>query len=137
MESIGQFLRNRRESLNIKQKDLAEAVGLSSAYINRVEKGQSKPAPGFLEKVAKILDLDPLELYLKSLESRNIPDILVAELQNLKKFKALLEPEKPLARFQAITHHLSDEEINTILIIVESIALMIANSSPKLKQESK
>ncbi len=136
-ESIGQFLRKRRESLSIKQNELADAIGVSSAYINRIEKGQSKPAAGFLEKVSKILELDTLDLYLKSLETRNIPESLVEELQNLKQFKSLLEPDKPLARFQNITRHLSEEDVNTILIIVESIALMIANSSHRLKLEYK
>lgn len=136
-ESIGQFLRKRRESLSIKQNELADAIGVSSAYINRIEKGQSKPAAGFLEKVSKILELDTLDLYLKSLKTRNIPESLVEELQNLKQFKSLLEPDKPLARFQNITRHLSDEDVNTILIIVESIALMIANSSHRLKLEYK
>jgi transcriptional regulator with XRE-family HTH domain len=129
--SIGQFLRNKRESLKMKQKDLADAVGLSSAYINRVEKGESKPAPGFLEKVSQILNLDYVDLYLQSLEDRHLPDTLIAELRNLKQLRPQFQPGKPLWRFQNCTHGLTEEEIETILLMVESVSLMIIKARHK------
>lgn len=128
VDSIGQYLRNKRESLKLKQKDLAESVGLSSAYINRVEKGESKPAPGFLEKVSKILNLDYVDLYLQSLEDRNLPDTLLTELRNLKNLRPLFKPGQPLWRFQSCTHNLTAEEIENILLMVESMSLMIINA---------
>jgi transcriptional regulator with XRE-family HTH domain len=125
VNAIGKLLRSRRESLQIKQKDLADAVGLSSAYINRVEKGESKPAPGFLEKVSEELQLDFVDLYLYSLEDRQLPERLLIELRRLKSIRPLLEPGMPVHRFLKLTRNVSAEELDNILVILETMALLI------------
>ncbi|MBN1879566.1 helix-turn-helix domain-containing protein [bacterium] len=125
MDAIGKLLRNRREELNIKQKALADAIGLSSAYINRVEKGESKPAPGFLEKISEQLQLDFVDLYLYSLEDRQLPPRLLNELRRLKAIRPLLEPGMPISRFQKLIRDLSPEDIDSLLVILETISLLI------------
>lgn len=125
MNSIGKIIRARREELNMKQKALADAVGLSSAYINRVEKGESKPAAGFLEKISLPLQLDFIDLYLYSLEDRQLPQRLLEELRRWKAIRPLLEPGMPIERFRSLIHNLSADEIDSVLVILETVSLLI------------
>lgn len=125
MNSIGKIIRARREELNMKQKALADTVGLSSAYINRVEKGESKPAAGFLEKISLPLQLDFIDLYLYSLEDRQLPQRLLEELRRWKATRPLLEPGMPIHRFQSLIQDLSTDEIDSLMVILETVSLLI------------
>lgn len=64
---IGQRIKQRRKALNISVIDIADYTGLSKATIHRYESGDIKDIKlPVLEKVATILDVDPLWLIGKS-----------------------------------------------------------------------
>lgn len=66
-KEIGQRIKQRRKALNIPVVDIADYTGLSKATIHRYESGDIKDIKlPVLEKVATILDVDPLWLIGKS-----------------------------------------------------------------------
>jgi len=125
MQSIGTYLKQRRESLSLKQKDVANSVGVSSAYLNKVEKGDSIPAPAFLEKIARTLELDFIDLYLRSLEDRPLPDTLMHAMREYRSLRPLLAPGMPVERFRSFIRSMSPEQTHRILLMIESVVLMI------------
>ena len=74
MASLGEQLRNARESMNISLEDASNAVKISKRYLKALEEGNYSEFPaqtyirGFLSNYAKYLGLDPktiLEQYSK------------------------------------------------------------------------
>lgn len=125
MNSIGAYLKQQRESLSLKQKDVADGAGVSSAYLNKVEKGDSVPAPAFLERIAGILNLDFVDLYLYSLEEKHLPEALMTEMREFRALRPLLAPGMPVERFRSFIRALPPDQVQRILLILESITLMI------------
>jgi len=123
--TIGSFLKTHRESLALKQKDVADAVGVSSAYLNKVEKGDSIPSPACLEKLADALHLDFIDLYLFSLEEKKLPDTLMAALREYRALRPLLAPGMPVARFRTLIRSLNPDQVKRLLLIIESVTWMI------------
>lgn len=56
---IGRRLKTRRESLNLTQETVAEAMGLSRQILARIEKGERQIRPPELAAVARMLQVDP------------------------------------------------------------------------------
>jgi transcriptional regulator with XRE-family HTH domain len=54
-EIIGKRIKSKREDLGVKQNELAERVGVSPSAINQFEKGEKKPSPDVLTKIAEEL----------------------------------------------------------------------------------
>ena len=48
LAELGRRLRTVREVLNLKQKKLAEVLGLSAGYVSDIEKGKTNPGFNFL-----------------------------------------------------------------------------------------
>ncbi|MBR6296679.1 MAG: helix-turn-helix transcriptional regulator [Treponema sp.] len=67
MESLRQIfinnLRHFRNERNIRQLDLALAIGKSSNYINSIENGKYFPSPETIEQIADCLQIDPMQLF--------------------------------------------------------------------------
>ena len=64
---VGEFIKDRRESLNISLKKLGEACGVSDSEILKIESGQRKnPNWTTLCKIARALNFHPFELLLKA-----------------------------------------------------------------------
>lgn len=55
---IAKTIRSRRESLNLRQEDLAEMSGVATKTIHSVEAGSSNPSLKTLLKLADILGLE-------------------------------------------------------------------------------
>jgi len=122
---IGLLLRKRREELGLKQKDVAKAVGKSSAYLNKVEKGETTPAAMFLESISLPLQMDFIDLYLQSLEEKDLPAALMDEFRSYRTLRPLLARGMPMERFYSLTKNLDSEDLQRVLLIIESITLMI------------
>jgi len=125
MRKIGLFLRERRELLGLKQKHVAQKTGISSAYMNKVEKGETTPTPAFLEKIAVPLELDFVDLFLQSLEERSYPESLLIEMREFRKLRPMLLEGMPLERLWAFIKGLSEKDTSRIVTIVEMISLML------------
>lgn len=60
MSEFGKFIRERREELGISLRGFAKQIGVSGAYISKMERGMdSAPEPGKIIKMAEILQTDP------------------------------------------------------------------------------
>ncbi len=53
--NIGQRIRKRREALNITQRELAQALGVTPQHISAVEQNKRVPSLTFLAKLAEKL----------------------------------------------------------------------------------
>lgn len=72
---LARMVRSRREALRLTQADLARRAGVSRSAINEIEAGRTKQLKGRnLYRVAKALDVDPLELLDVRLELREQAD---------------------------------------------------------------
>ena len=62
---VGALIKQRREALNISQKKLGEACGVSDSEIQKIESGQRK-SPNWITlcKIAKALSFHPFDLML-------------------------------------------------------------------------
>ncbi len=73
-DSVGQYLRERREAKGLTQKDLADHLGLTSPqYISNCERGLCLPSLRALVKLKPKLGLDiekTINLYVSQTEGR-------------------------------------------------------------------
>lgn len=66
---FGEYVKQRRESLEMTMRDFAEKVQISPAYLCDIEKGNRKPPVKYLEKIAEVLqifDVDELNTFYDS-----------------------------------------------------------------------
>jgi transcriptional regulator with XRE-family HTH domain len=57
MDSLGQRIAYYRKKANLRQKDLAAAVGLSPSVLNNYEKDKRQPTAVILSKLAEALNI--------------------------------------------------------------------------------
>ena len=62
-----------RKTKGLTQEQLAEKAQTSTNYLGSIETGKKYPSPQMMDKLAKALDINPLELFNK--ESPNIQSI--------------------------------------------------------------
>ncbi len=55
---LGQIVRNKREYLHLSQKNLANEVGSNQSNISKFELGHGNTTAGFINKIAKYLNLN-------------------------------------------------------------------------------
>ena len=61
---FGEFVKQRRESLGIRQKEFAQEVGISPAYLSDIENGNRRAPEKYLSSFAKALSItDPADLH--------------------------------------------------------------------------
>lgn len=70
---VGSNLRRRRIECDLSQRALGDAVGLSNAQINRIEKGICSTPVDLLAKLSIPLDTEPLFFLTPSSNSGNLP----------------------------------------------------------------
>jgi len=87
---IDNIKRTRKEK-GISQEKLAEACNTATSYIGLMEIYKNVPKLSTIERIAKALDVDPLELFKDKNKS---PSEQEAEIQNKKKsILSILEKE--------------------------------------------
>jgi transcriptional regulator with XRE-family HTH domain len=62
-ETLGDVLTAARERAGLSQTELAKRTGVDRSYVATWEKFGSEPSHELRRKIAKILGIDPLELY--------------------------------------------------------------------------
>jgi transcriptional regulator with XRE-family HTH domain len=62
--AVGKRIKIVRQRSGLTQDQLAEQVGLSSKYISGIERGVENPTMDILLRVAKILGVEPYDLFL-------------------------------------------------------------------------
>ena len=58
---FGEYVKQRREHLNLTMRAFADAVKISPAYLCDIENGNRKPPEKFLEKFAEVLQITDTE----------------------------------------------------------------------------
>ena len=66
-EQVGQFIAERRKSLNVSQRDLARLCGISEHALCNLERGAGNPTFDLIEKALEALGLE-IRLQPKILE---------------------------------------------------------------------
>jgi len=69
--SLGNFLRQRRKSLNITLQILAKKIGADAGNLSRIERGELGISEAMLRKIAAALDTTPASIYALSEASEN------------------------------------------------------------------
>ena len=75
--------RDTRQKHKMTQNTLAKKLDVTGAYIAKIEKGGQCPSPKFLKKMAEVLNLDILDLFLAAQLENKYPDQLQKRLQDL------------------------------------------------------
>lgn len=63
---FGTWLRARRTALRLSQESLAASIGVSGSFVCRVERGEKQLSTEALEKLARVLGVDPPPLRLRA-----------------------------------------------------------------------
>lgn len=64
LHRLGAAVRDRREALNLSQKELAQKAEYAANNLSRFENGQQRPSDEVLERVAEALDTSIAQLYM-------------------------------------------------------------------------
>jgi transcriptional regulator with XRE-family HTH domain len=66
VESLGDYLREQRESSRLSLRQLAEQAGVSNPYLSQIERGLRRPSAEVLQQLAKALRISAEQLYLRA-----------------------------------------------------------------------
>lgn len=70
--SVGQRIKEVRLRRKVKQKQLAESIGVHPSVLSRLEAGKIKPNLVILEKIAKALSIRFIQLFLDEKDSEKL-----------------------------------------------------------------
>lgn len=111
MKNFGDTVRNLRVAQDLGLRETATKVGISPAYLSRIERGKERPPrPEVIKKLAKLLGADPDVLFrLSSSTDPEVADFLHAQPVVMKLLRYLKE-----ASF-------SEEEVRQLIQVAERI----------------
>jgi transcriptional regulator with XRE-family HTH domain len=66
METLGAFIRTRRELSDLTLRQLASLTSISNAYLSQLERGRHQPSMRVLTTIADALDVPPEELLARA-----------------------------------------------------------------------
>jgi transcriptional regulator with XRE-family HTH domain len=83
--SLGDYIREQRESAQVSLRELARSAGVSNPYLSQIERGLRKPSAQILQQIAKGLRISAETLYVRAglLEDRpghDTSDVVAAVL---------------------------------------------------------
>lgn len=99
---MGRRIAQRRKAFQLKQKDLAEKIGVSNNHLSDIELGKSSPSLNVFVRICTELDVTPDYLLEGTMRSNNVPESILEHLR--------LCDEKNIALVAAITKFLADYE---------------------------
>ena len=72
-DSLGDYLREQRQSARMSLRQLSELAGVSNPYLSQIERGLKKPSAEILQQLAKGLEISAETLYVRAgiLEDRD------------------------------------------------------------------
>jgi len=73
VSSLGDYIREQRESAQVSLRQLAKTAGVSNPYLSQIERGVKKPSAEILQQIAKGLRISAETLYVRAglLEDRS------------------------------------------------------------------
>ncbi len=80
--SLGDYIREQRESAQVSLRQLARSAGVSNPYLSQIERGVKKPSAEILAQIAKGLRISAETLYVRAgiLDERSTGDVVAAVL---------------------------------------------------------
>jgi transcriptional regulator with XRE-family HTH domain len=80
--SLGDYIREQRESAQVSLRQLARAAGVSNPYLSQIERGLKKPSAEILSQIAKGLRISAETLYVQAgiLDEREAGQVVDAVL---------------------------------------------------------
>jgi transcriptional regulator with XRE-family HTH domain len=66
VSSLGDYIREQRESAQVSLRQLAKAAGVSNPYLSQIERGVKKPSAEILQQIAKGLRISAETLYVRA-----------------------------------------------------------------------
>ncbi|UOE52610.1 helix-turn-helix domain-containing protein [Mucilaginibacter sp. SMC90] len=69
---LGNTIKRIRTNKEIKQKDLAEACGMTQAYLSKIESNQKEPTIGAVRTIAEQLKVPLPVLFFQSMTSEDV-----------------------------------------------------------------
>src|SRR5215218_2233513 len=64
--SLGDYIREQRESAQVSLRQLARTAGVSNPYLSQIERGLRKPSAEILQQIAKGLQISAEALYVRA-----------------------------------------------------------------------
>ena len=64
--SLGDYIREQRESTQVSLRQLARSAGVSNPYLSQIERGVKKPSAEILSQIAKGLRISAETLYVRA-----------------------------------------------------------------------
>lgn len=84
---IGKRIKTIRKSKKYTQEQLAELVGIEPQSLSYMETGKFSPSPDTLQKLGKVLDVQPYEFYyFDSIDEQEMQEQVISAIKNNKKF---------------------------------------------------
>jgi transcriptional regulator with XRE-family HTH domain len=82
VSSLGEYIREQRESAQVSLRQLAKTAGVSNPYLSQIERGMKKPSAEILAQIAKGLRISAETLYVHAgiLDEREPSDVVAAVL---------------------------------------------------------
>ena len=83
--NIGEKIRNRREDMDLSQREIAKLIPMNQSNYSKIERGMQEPSIEQLKRICQILKLDPRFLLgLDDFETISAADIKL--LSDIKDF---------------------------------------------------
>jgi transcriptional regulator with XRE-family HTH domain len=76
METAGQLIRAKRESLGLFLRQVASYLDIDQAILSKIEHGTRKPTKNNIIKLSEILKLDHEDLFIQFMSEKIANDIL-------------------------------------------------------------
>ncbi len=64
--SLGDYLREQRQSARLSLRQLGDLAGVSNPYLSQIERGLKRPSAEILQQLAKGLEVSAESLYVKA-----------------------------------------------------------------------
>ena len=83
--SLGEYIREQRESTQVSLRQLAKTAGVSNPYLSQIERGVKKPSAEILSQIAKGLRISAETLYVRAgiLDDHQGSDVVAAILSDV------------------------------------------------------
>lgn len=134
--AVGKMLREARKKIpRLFQQEVASRVGVTPAYICKLEKGENPPSAELCVKLAEILKLDALELQKMAWAEREGVDLaaLIVSIKDDPLAGLDSEEAKLVREWRKLDDHWKERIINLILKAQEMLGLL-EETEEKLKK---
>ena len=85
VSSLGEYIREQRESAQVSLRQLAKTAGVSNPYLSQIERGVKKPSAEILSQIAKGLRISAETHYVRAgiLDDHQGSDVVAAILADV------------------------------------------------------